>query len=130
MQSSALPTPVKYTCVSYTWGRYRQKDAQGNRLPPFRIEGVPEWPVPTNSLFNVHAMSHNFDECRETLQLSRYYWFDLFCVPLGHDNESKMMRDRRESEIARQGEILRNAKTCIIQLNDRVGDQISQRPIR
>ena len=130
VESSALPKLVEYTCVSHTWGRFRQKDAQGNRLPPVRVGGVPEWPVPTNSLFDVHTMSHNFDKCRETLGLGRYYWFDLFCIPQRHNDESEILRDRRESEIARQGDIFRNAKFCVIWLNDGARGEDSQRPIR
>lgn len=130
VESTALPTLVDYTCVSHTWGRFRQKDAQGNRLPPVRVEGVPEWPVPTNSLFDIHTMAHNFEECRETLGLGRYYWFDLFCIPQRHNDESEILRDRRESEIARQGEIFRNAKFCVIWFNDGARGKDSQRPIR
>lgn len=130
VESTALPKLVDYTCVSHTWGRFRQKDAQGNRLPPVRVEAVPEWPVPTNSLFDIHAMSHNFEQCRETLGLGRYYWFDLFCIPQRHDDESEILQDRRESEIARQGEIFRNAKFCVIWLNDGAIGESSERPIR
>ena len=143
--SSALPTLVEYTCVSHTWGRFRLKDEQGNRLPSVRIRGVPEWPVPTNSLFDVHTMSRNFEECRETLGLGRYYWFDLFCIPQEQNDENeilrdrpdseiaiqiKILRDRRDKEIARQGEIFRNAKFCVIWLNDGARGEDSQRPIR
>ena len=130
VESTTLSKLVEYTCISHTWGRYRQKDAQGNRLPPVRVEGVPEWPVPMNTLFDIHAMSHNFEECRKTLGLGRYYWFDLFCIPQRHNDESERLRDRRESEIARQGEIFRNAKFCIIWLNDGAIGEDSQGPIR
>lgn len=66
-------------------------------------------------------MPQDFDEYRKRLRLSRYDWFDLFCIPQRHDNESELMRDSRESEIARQGEILRIANLCVVWLNDGVG---------
>ena len=130
VESNALPTPVEYTCVSHTWGRFRHKDLQGNRLPPVRVENVLEWPIPTNTLFDIHTMPDHFDECRERLGLGRYYWFNLFCIPKRHDGENEILRDRRESEVARQGEIFRNAKFCVIWLNDGARGQSIQRPIR
>lgn len=73
-------------------------------------------------------MPDEFKACASS-GLGRYYWFDLFCIPQQHHAESHPMRVIRKSEISRQGQIFRNARLCVIWLNDAVPEGQGTRSI-
>lgn len=96
----SIPPPVKYICISHTWGRWERK-----YCPRARIPGV-RWKVPRVSKFNVEALPQKLKSLE-----SRYIWIDLFCI-CQDDSEEK------SDEIARQSGIFRGSQGSIAWLND------------
>ncbi|KAI4141330.1 MAG: hypothetical protein L6R39_005400 [Caloplaca ligustica] len=101
-----LPQKVQYTCISHTWGRWRDKQWA-------RIQGVP-WEVPLNSRFNVVELPDTFSKIRGRFT-TEYIWIDLFCIPQQADDP--MLASITTQEIARQAAIFQNASACIAWLN-------------
>lgn len=97
-----LPDPKPpYTCVSHTWGRWRQKTNT-------RIPGV-VWDVPDNSIFAVCQIPELLAGLQK--RTTDYVWFDLVCIP--QTREGELGRIARQ-EIARQADIFRNAAVCVV----------------
>jgi hypothetical protein len=102
-----LPERPRYIVVSHTWGRWRLRDS-----PPAMIEGVP-WPVPKNSRFDVSELPSILKGITMT---TPYMWIDLLCIP--QDKSDAGLCKVMSEEIARQGEIFRNANGAMIWFND------------
>ncbi|KAI0190484.1 hypothetical protein EV127DRAFT_430400 [Xylaria flabelliformis] len=96
-----LESLPNYTCISHTWGRWRDES-----VPGINLSGVP-WLVPRNTRFQVEYLPDRLAACFP----GWYIWLDLFCIP--QDGST-----RAAEEIARQAEIFGNARTTIVWLND------------
>ncbi|KAI1748945.1 hypothetical protein F4782DRAFT_515177 [Xylaria castorea] len=96
-----LESLPNYTCISHTWGRWRDESVPGIRIP-----GVP-WLVPRNTRFQVEDLPDRLAACFP----GWFIWLDLFCIP--QDGSA-----RAGEEIARQADIFGNARTTIAWLND------------
>lgn len=91
-----------YTAISHTWGRWQKPGACS-----VRVEGVGDWLVPQNTIFEVRSLPTILAGVPTS---SRYIWFDLVCIP--QDGSPKA-----GEEIARQAAIFRNAEHAIIWFN-------------
>ena len=101
-----LPRRVKYTCISHTWGRWRQEER-------IRIPEVP-WRVPLNARFDVVGLPDTFYKLKDRFA-TEYIWIDLFCIPQQADDPQFALIST--NEIARQAAIFQNATVCIAWLN-------------
>ena len=96
-------TVPQYTCVSHTWGRWK-KDTL-----PVQVEGVQDWKIPENEIFDVQKLPQLLAEAQLT---TPFVWFDLLCIPQDTSNP------RYLEEISRQGTIFRGSAACIAWLDD------------
>lgn len=101
IETSSLDMVPMYTAISHTWGRW-QKPGEA-----VTVEGVHDWLVPENSIFNVKSLPAIL---REVPVTTPYIWFDLLCIP--QDRSAIAVR-----EIARQAVIFRGAQYAIAWLN-------------
>lgn len=121
-----LGSSFEYTCISHTWGRWRQGME--------KVNGVP-WFVPQNTLFDVHQLPDHFKSSPIT---TPYLWFDLFCIPqedrpkpskiLGLFSKSKkqdpkyeltpFLKSKQVEEIGRQAGIFHCAAKSVIWFHD------------
>lgn len=101
-----LPLGLKYTCISHTWGRWRQKEW-------ISIPEVP-WRVPLNARFDVAGLPDTFYKLKDRFA-TEYIWIDLFCIPQQADDPQ--LASITSEEIARQAAIFQNATACIAWLN-------------
>lgn len=101
-----LPQKVEYTCISHTWGRWRQQKW-------ISISGVP-WQVPLNARFNVVELPDTFYKLKDRFA-TEYIWIDLFCIPQQADDPQ--LASIATEEIARQAAIFQNATACVAWLN-------------
>lgn len=95
-----METSPKYTCISHTWGRWRDISK-----PDIAITGVP-WLVPQNKRFKVEDLPDHLSDAFA----GRYVWLDLFCIPQDRSERSLI-------EISRQANIFGNASVVIAWLN-------------
>ena len=93
---------IQYTCISHTWGRYQKSS------PPVRVNGVDEWMVPENTVFEVRNLPEILSQAPI---LTRFVWFDLVCIPQDKSQELYLI------EVSRQALIFQHASSCIAWLN-------------
>lgn len=93
-------TPVEYTCISHTWGRWKKETAA-------HLSGV-DWAIPENTIFEVMDLP---DILAEAPARTRFLWFDLVCLP--QDDTSPDYT----SEVSRQATIFYHASACIAWIN-------------
>lgn len=93
-------TPVEYTCISHTWGRWKKETAA-------HLSGV-DWAIPENTIFEVTDLP---DILAEAPARTRFLWFDLVCLP--QDDTSPDYT----SEVSRQATIFYHASACIAWIN-------------
>lgn len=93
-------TPVEYTCVSHTWGRWKKETAA-------HLSGV-DWAIPENTIFEVTDLPNILAGVPAH---TRFLWFDLVCLP------QDVTSPEYTSEVSRQATIFYHASACIAWIN-------------
>jgi hypothetical protein len=101
VETSSLQSTILYTAISHTWGRWKKS------TPPVRVDGVENWLIPENEIFNVKNLPQILVDVPTK---TPYVWFDLLCIP--QDRSARALE-----EIARQATIFRKAQYAIAWLN-------------
>lgn len=104
-----LPSPPLYTVVSHTWGRWRIPGVE------VWVPGV-DWKVPVTQKFDLGELLQNLQKQRLAGSITRYIWFDLFCIPQDPTDPERAALGSRE--IARQAAIFGAASRAVAWIND------------
>lgn len=104
--STDIISPIQYSCISHTWGRWKSPKA-------ISLPNVP-WEIPCNTVFDVKNLPLFLRQSAERLRC-RYIWFDLVCIP--QEFGDTQLGNRARLEISRQSLIFRNAKFCVAWIN-------------
>lgn len=100
-----------YIAVSWTWGRYQLRDADGPDGKKWRAaRGVP-WRVPCFDKVDIFGQRKDrltaLKWVLHTIKSHRYFWVDILCINQNNDVEAQKERDR---EIAKQAKIFSFAR--------------------
>lgn len=100
-----IPAP-KYSILSYTWGRFQDKDPNSPRLG---VNGI-SWQIPPidQLYFTVASFKRTIDQIRRTSG-NRFLWLDVACID--QENDSAKME-----EVGRQTGIFANAAQAFVWL--------------
>jgi len=99
-----------YAALSYTWGRWRLRQDQGQSHPRLKVQGI-TWDIPPvdESLFTVAQFEKVLRRCVSQSRLE-FVWVDVACIDQNEGSEVGA------SEIGRQARIFRGAKNVYVWL--------------
>lgn len=106
-----------YCAVSWTWGRYQQRNSDGTAQWR-RSTGV-KWRVPVlpkiESRFSTRALDRltHLKHLLKKIKAFRYFWVDVLCI---NQNGDRKARAEKKTEISKQAQIFQNATASIAYL--------------
>lgn len=102
----------QYNIVSYTWGRFRFKQGQTQRVGHLEVDHVP-WTLPSLDLdcFPLHEFNQAIKRIRDYSPKIEFIWLDVACI-----DQTKNSRDGG-LEIGRQARIFEGANNSYIWLS-------------